>query len=534
MTQMTQPQPHPAPVPSPGVPTRPQPMAMPAPVAAPMPHPAPQMAPQPMPMPQMAPPMPAPQMPVPQAPAPQMMPQGQVPPADPNYMQYATAPAAAAPAVQAPVYAPLTEDVRDSGEKPLPSISVQAFCDRQETAHCINETTRDWRMKRTNVKIYMGGLPAAIEFYHKENTPSLIIIESGMRGEELFNQLEQLASVCDEGTKVVIIGAANDIRLYRQLMEKGVSDYLVPPLHPLHVIRSLGELYADPDQPFIGRVAAFFGTKGGVGSSALAHNTAWILAENMGQETALVDLDASWGTTGLDFAYDNTSGLEEALAEPDRLDETLMDRIMIRHTQKLSILPTSSSLNTKPVMATESYEAVVNAVRSVSPLSILDMPHHWTDWTTNVLSSVDDVVITATPDLAGMRNTKNLLEFLKAQRPNDPDPILVLNKVGMSKTTEIDVKTFGEMVGMEPHIVIGWDPESHFEGANEGKMLTEVKSAATAVQGLQYLANRLKTGSFDVRMKGDVAPTRKAKMLKSKGVDTGGSKSMFYFLKKAK
>jgi pilus assembly protein CpaE len=254
----------------------------------------------------------------------------------------------------------------------------------------------------------------------------------------------------------------------------------------------------------------------------------------MGQETALVDLDASWGTTGLDFAYDNTSGLEEALAEPDRLDETLMDRIMIRHTQKLSILPTSSSLNTKPVMATESYEAVVNAVRSVSPLSILDMPHHWTDWTTSVLSSVDDVVITATPDLAGMRNTKNLLEFLKAQRPNDPDPILVLNKVGMSKTTEIDVKTFGEMVGMEPHIVIGWDPESHFEGANEGKMLTEVKSAATAVQGLQYLANRLKTGSFDVRMKGDVAPTRKAKMLKSKGVDTGGSKSMFSFLKKAK
>jgi pilus assembly protein CpaE len=200
-------------------------------------------------------------------------------------------------------YAPLPEDSRDEGEKPLPSISVQAFCDRQETAHCINETTRDWRMKRTNVKIYMGGLPAAIEFYHKENTPSLIIIESGMRGEELFNQLEQLASVCDEGTKVVMIGAANDIRLYRQLIDKGVSDYLVPPLHPLHVIRSLGELYSDPEQPFIGRVAAFFGAKGGVGSSAIAHNTAWVLAETLGQETALIDLDASWGTTGLDFSY---------------------------------------------------------------------------------------------------------------------------------------------------------------------------------------------------------------------------------------
>ena len=149
----------------------------------------------------------------------------------------------------AQTYAPLDEGGKESGEKPLPSVSIHAFCDRQETAHCVNETTRDWRMKRTNVKIYMGGLPAAIEFYRKENTPSLIVFESGMRGQELFNQLDQLASVCDEGTRVVMIGATNDIRLYRQLMVKGVSDYLVPPLHPLHLIRSLGELYADPEQP---------------------------------------------------------------------------------------------------------------------------------------------------------------------------------------------------------------------------------------------------------------------------------------------
>lgn len=434
----------------------------------------------------------------------------------------------------APVYAPLEEDKRESGEKPLPSISVQAFCDRQETAHCINETTRDWRMRRTNVKIYMGGLPAAIEFYHKENTPSLIIIESGMRGEELFNQLEQLASVCDEGTKVVMIGAANDIRLYRQLMDKGVSDYLVPPLHPLHVIRSLGELYADPDQPFIGRVAAFFGAKGGVGSSALAHNTAWVLAETLGQETALVDLDASWGTTGLDFSYDNMSGLEEALGEPDRLDETLMDRIMIRHTSKLSILPTSGSLNTKPIMNSDSYEAVVNAVRGISPLSILDMPHYWTDWTTNVLTSVDDVVVTATPDLAGMRNAKNLIDFLKAQRPNDPEPILVLNCVGMSSKTEISVKDFGAMVGAEPNVVIGWDPDSHFEATNEGKMLAEVKTAAQTVQGLEFLANRLRTGNYNMSQKTEAAPTKKGLLKKSsaKGEKSSGGKSMFSFLKK--
>lgn len=548
MTHMTQP--HPQPVAQQGhAPMQPRPVPVPA---APIPQQvqprmappqagqyAPQAAPQPMPHAAPQPTVPAapmhqqqmPQAPMYQQQVPQPgMPQGQIPHPG-NHQGHASATPAPAMGQR---YAPLQEESRDKGEKALPSISVHAFCDRQETAHCINETTRDWRMKRTNVKIYMGGLPSAIEFYHKENTPSLIIIESGMRGDELFNQLEALASVCDEGTKVVMIGASNDIRLYRQLMDQGLSDYLVPPLHPLHVIRSLGELYSDPEQPFIGRVAAFFGAKGGVGSSALAHNTAWVLSETLGQETALIDLDASWGTTGLDFSYDNMAGLEEALSEPDRLDETLMDRIMIRHTQKLSILPTSGSLNTKPVMDSASYEAVVNAVRGISPLSILDMPHYWTDWTTNVLTSVDDVVVTATPDLAGMRNAKNLIDFLKTQRPNDPEPILILNCVGMSPKTEISVKDFGAMVGQDPHVVIGWDPDSHFEATNEGKMLADIKTAESTVQGLNFLANRLRTGSFDMRIKAEVAPTKKGLLSIGGGKSKGESKSMFSFLKKDK
>jgi len=72
-----------------------------------------------------------------------------------------------------PVMVPEDEFDREGGDKALPQISIHAFCDRQETAGVVNETTRDWRMKRTNVKIYMGGLTAAIEYYHKENTPSL-------------------------------------------------------------------------------------------------------------------------------------------------------------------------------------------------------------------------------------------------------------------------------------------------------------------------------------------------------------------------
>ncbi len=395
---------------------------------------------------------------------------------------------------------------REGGEKALPRISIHAFCDRNETAATIQASTRDWRMARTNVKIYMGGLPAAIEFYKNENTPALIIFESAKRGQELFAQLAQLANYCDADTKVIMIGAINDIRLYRELMEQGLSEYMVPPFHPLTLIRSIGDLYNDPDKPFIGKVISFFGAKGGVGSSTMAHNIAWGLASKLSQETALVDMDCSWGTTGLDFNYDSTKGIEEALADYERLDETLLDRIMLRHTEKLSILPAAASLGSTQPSKFEAYETLVNGVRAISPITVLDMPHVWSEWTSELLKASDEIVITANPDLANLRNAKNIIEYLKAARPNDAEPLLILNKTGVPKTSEIPLKDFAAAVGIQPAIVLGYDPVVYTEAANDGKMLSEIKSAASAFEGIMYLAHRLKTGSFPVS-----APSPKGK-----------------------
>lgn len=547
-SQLPPPNPHqipaPQPIPAPPMPGHSAPTPTASPYGQPAPMPAPGASPygQP-PVHQPAPPMQQPQA-MPQA-APQMVPQAP-PMAHPQSQQAAPpVPAGGMMPHASPVSSPQMsatpgfqppnpEPYGDGGELALPNISIQAFCERSETAGAIHEMSRDWRMKRTNLKIFMGGLPAALDYYHKESTPALILIESGMRGNELFAQLEQLASVCDEGTKLIMIGASNDIKLYRQLLDKGVSDYIVPPFHPLSLIRTISEHFIDPEKPFTGRVSAFYGAKGGVGSSTLAHNVAWCLAERIQQETALVDLDSSWGTTGLDFAYDATQGLEEALSQPERLDDTLLDRIMLRHTAKLSILPASGSLDMNPVMNTEAFETVVNGVRKISPISILDMPHIWCDWTRNILTSADDVIITATNDLANLRNTKHLLDFLKAERPNDSAPILILNQVGRSKSHEISVKDFSAAIDMEPALVVPFDPDAFFEAANDGKMLTDVKSAGATVNGLTYIANRIKTGSFS----GSPMPTGKRKGLKlgkSKSggkPDAGGKSSLFSKLKK--
>ena len=112
-------------------------------------------------------------------------------------------------------------------DQPVPRIAIQAFCERPETAKLIQRSAGDRRLAKAQVTVNMGGLPTAIETFHDKSTPHLIIVESGMQGQGLFSQLDELASVCDPETNVIVIGAANDISLYRELMRKLWHAWLV-------------------------------------------------------------------------------------------------------------------------------------------------------------------------------------------------------------------------------------------------------------------------------------------------------------------
>ncbi len=376
-------------------------------------------------------------------------------------------------------------------DQPVPRISVAAFCEMPGTMKMVEEAGADRRMARAHVTVQEGGLPAAIERYYDEATPNLIIIESGMRGRTLFAQLDELANVCDPHTKVIVIGAANDIALYRELMRRGVSEYLVPPLSSVQLMRAIAALYLDPDQPFHGRAVAFVGAKGGVGSSTLAHNVAWCVSEYAEVDATIVDLDLSFGTAGLDFNQDPMQGVAEALSQPERVDDVLLDRLVTRCTDRLTLFTAPATLEREWELSTDAYATVIEAVRKTVPLVVLDLPHVWAPWMRETLLGADDVVITATPDLASLRNAKNIFDLVRSARPNDPAPKVVLNQVGVPKRPEIPVKDFAEALGAEPALVLPFEPQIFGAAANNGQMIPEVKLDAKAAEGVQMLAMSL-------------------------------------------
>jgi len=380
----------------------------------------------------------------------------------------------------------------------IPRIAIQGFCETNEVARIIEASAKDRRMARAHMKVHMGGIVAANEFYAAAPTPNLIILESRDSSSQLLTQLNDLAGVCDEGTKVIVIGHSNDVVLYRELLRRGVSEYLVAPIEIFDLMRSIADIYHDPDAEPIGRTIAFVGAKGGCGASTVAHNVAWHIAGQFDSNVVVADLDLPFGTVGLDFNQDPPQGIAEAVNSPDRLDDVFLDRLLTKCTDRLSILAAPATLDRSYDFDEAAFEGVIDTVRQSVPAVVLDVPHIWSNWVLKTLSSVDEVVVVVAPDLASLRNAKNLIDYLKQARPNDTAPKLVVNQVGLPKRPEIKPEEIANSLGVEASAIIPFDANLFGTAANNGQMISEIDSKNPIGDHFSAIA-QVTTGRAEIR-----------------------------------
>lgn len=373
----------------------------------------------------------------------------------------------------------------------VPRITLSAFCETEETALALKAAFGDRRMSRAHCSGHMGGIATAVDTYASATTPALIIVENQADRTGLLEDLARLAEICDPKTKVVVIGHVNDVTLYRELISQGVSEYVVAPIDPVEVVDCALRLFGDPKATPLGRIYAFVGAKGGVGSSTVAHNVGWTISEELDEDVVITDLDLAFGTAGLNFNQDTPQGIVEALSAPERVDDVLIERLLTKCNDHLSLLAAPGSVEREFDLESDALETILGVVRHNVPCVIVDVPNIWTHWTKETLKQADELVITATPDLACLRNTKNLVDFLKNARPNDPPPKVVLNQVGVPKRPEISPQEFAAAVGVESVVILPYDPQLFTNAANNGQMIGEMSNGAKVAKIFESIASDL-------------------------------------------
>lgn len=380
-------------------------------------------------------------------------------------------------------------------------LSIDAFTLTDGFLSAVEGARSDHLLSRSRINVIPGGLEVAVEHYASTPTPDVVLVEGGADQELLFGLLADLADVCQATTKVIVVAPINNVACYRQLISQGVSDYLVLPLTGRQIVESLDMLFADPSVAPRGKVIAFIGARGGTGSSTLAHNMAWTLSRLYDSDVTLLDLDLVFGTVGMAFNASVTQTITDALNQPDRLDLTLLEKLVIKHDEHLMLLASSASLRFGSTVNFQALERLVDVSRLMGSFVVLDLPHVWQPWVEETLGLADELVITATPDLAGLRDAKTLIDYMTQKKGAEAPVHLVLNRCGAFAKGELGSKDFSETLGKAPALTIDYDATVFVGAFNNGQMIEESPKGSKTAEGFRQLAAKISGRQSVVRKK---------------------------------
>lgn len=370
-------------------------------------------------------------------------------------------------------------------------VTIDAFALSPEVTQALNEVRDDRLLAKSRMEVHPGGLAGAIAAYQAKPSPQVVVVEEDDDDAAMLDRLDQLADLCEPGTRVIVIGRLNDINLYRTLTARGVSDYLVAPVNRAQVLDALTALFADPSATPRGKVIAVWGARGGSGASTLAQNLAWSLSNQLAEDVAYLDLDLAFGTSVLAFNVEAKQGAAELLAQPDRLDAVLVDRFLLPYDDHLKVLPAAGDLRNNPAIGVEAVDRLLDLAGQMVPALVLDLPHLWADWSEHILATADEVVVVARPELASLRDCKALLDVLSARRGEAAMVRLVLNGLDASKKTQLTPKDFEETLGVKPALLLPFEPALFGEAANNGQMLGETVKSHKVVEMIAGFAAQL-------------------------------------------
>jgi pilus assembly protein CpaE len=363
-----------------------------------------------------------------------------------------------------------------AGARLIPRITIQAFCEHSQTAQLVESAIHDRRMSKVALTTHNGGIDGAVETYKANPTPNLIIVETTLSPGEIPGALSRLAEVCDASTRVVVLGHVNDVLLYRELVRSGISEYIVLPATAQQIVGAITELFASENAAPIGRTVGFVSAKGGAGGSTVAHNVSWAIATALRQDSLILDMDLAFGTTGLNFNQDPPHGIADALQANQKVDQTMLDRLMSKAANHINLLTAPVTLDRTYDFEEREFEQIIELCQNAMPIVVLDIPHAWNAWVRHTLATVDEVVIVAEPDLANLRNAKNLADTIRALRPTESSPCLVLNKMAMPRRPEINAQEFASSVECQLIGQVPFDAALFGTAANNGQMIAEVSA----------------------------------------------------------
>jgi len=351
-----------------------------------------------------------------------------------------------------------------------------------------------------------GDSSAALAYLAEVPAPKVVIVDIGESSQPLSAMLSLTAAFTGD-THLIGIGEINDIALYRELTEAGVTDYLVKPVSEKSLAAALSrseeaKVEAAPKpqiSPDEVHKIIVVGARGGVGASTTAVNLAWIFAEEKGMKTALVDLDLEFGTIALSLDLEPTRGLREALETPARIDNLFISSATAKLTDNLSIMATEENLSHGHSFSPNAVEVLFETLAHEHGCIVVDLPRALYSVRDQVLSEATRVILVTELSLPALRDSIRLLGIVEDAAPKTPITVVANRCKGGQQA--MGQGEFQKALGRKVDLTIIDESKLFNDAANTGKPVVNQSGRSKAAKSLRSVAGIIANDAADAEPK---------------------------------
>lgn len=341
--------------------------------------------------------------------------------------------------------------------------------------------------------VQLGGPDMFAQMLETSAPPKMAMVDIDDQSDPV-NIAARLISLCGADCKIIVLGSANDVSLYRQMLNAGVVDYLVKPLSPEVLNQAMASALRGhvpgKTENKEARIVLVIGARGGVGASTIAVNTGWLLAHTLKFNCALLDLDLQFGTTSLSLDLEPGRGLRDIVNSPHRVDGLMIASSIVPESEQFSVLGAEEAVDEFVQMDSGAITALLKEMVTNFDYVVVDLPRHLLAAQKRLLTSAQEIILVTELSLAGIRDTLRIKTAL-ANLSCTANITFVASRAGPTRAGQVEPSAFEKGAQIKIDLTIPEDHKSVTLAANGGKALGSIAPAAPVTKAMLALAQKL-------------------------------------------
>jgi pilus assembly protein CpaE len=250
--------------------------------------------------------------------------------------------------------------------------------------------------------------------------PHLIVIDDALPGTgaiALCSRLRKNSATRHAG--IFILSSSGEVASKISAFEAGADEFIAKPFDSKELAYRVKNLVARVTIPTEaeaapakhGRVIACFGTKGGVGKTTVAVNTALALLRQSGGRVAIFDADFFFGDVGVHLNVPPTRSVMDLIEHIHNLDAEFVDQIVLRHPTGLRVLLSPFSPEKADLITAEHVKTLLGFLAELNDYVVVDCHANYDDRTLSILDRADEIMMVVTPEVGPLKNTRMFLDI---------------------------------------------------------------------------------------------------------------------------